>query len=391
MHTDNPHGNQDQRPLYPLYTSEEPFVLHLPPESSQSSIGPAQEKSSFRVSSRKSGVVAMETDFSDLDAMNCEGALGPKEESLVVSSYRNVEIGRTLTGEQAQDEDNLVSLLLRELDTLRDINMKLLDQLSLKEEEVQKKELEMMGDTQEAKAWGKPSEFLCQLLRVHKNQDEAMMSPVLLANQKRDQALRHITRQQQAAECDPTDTSSFGDSDSEVDELLQRVCDSTCAQEIAQLGSILVRCVRSVAQRRRDITAQKMKAVMDERDVSLAKCRSLQQEVMEEREHRVNKVELLKLQRERDAAVNDRERLEAQLQLVQAIHRPTPPAVDGQPLAPPLLSQLQQLTKDKHEVEAELLRWREAERDARDRVQRLERLVEVLRKKVGTGSLRAVV
>ncbi|XP_077587247.1 mirror-image polydactyly gene 1 protein isoform X3 [Stigmatopora nigra] len=320
MHTAKPHGNQDQPPLYPLYTNEEQFVLHPLPESSKSSIGSTQGKSSFRVSSRKSGVVALETDLSDLDAMNCEGALGPKEESFV-SRYRNVEIGRT---SQAQDEDKLVSLLLRELHTLRHINMKLLDQLSLKEEELQKKEVEMMGNTQEAKAWEKPSEFLGPVMRAHINHDEAMMSPVLLFNQRRDQAIRHITQQQKAAECDPTGITSFGDNDSEVDKLLQRVCDSTCAQEIAQLGSVLVRCVRSVAQRRRDITTQK--------------CWRLQQEVMEEREQRVNKEELLKLQREQDAAVNDRERLEAELPLLRAIHRPTPPPVDGQSLAPPLLS-----------------------------------------------------
>ncbi|XP_077587243.1 mirror-image polydactyly gene 1 protein isoform X2 [Stigmatopora nigra] len=249
--------------------------------------------------------------------------------------YRNVEIGRT---SQAQDEDKLVSLLLRELHTLRHINMKLLDQLSLKEEELQKKEVEMMGNTQEAKAWEKPSEFLGPVMRAHINHDEAMMSPVLLFNQRRDQAIRHITQQQKAAECDPTGITSFGDNDSEVDKLLQRVCDSTCAQEIAQLGSVLVRCVRSVAQRRRDITTQKVKAFKDERDLSLAKCWRLQQEVMEEREQRVNKEELLKLQREQDAAVNDRERLEAELPLLRAIHRPTPPPVDGQSLAPPLLS-----------------------------------------------------
>ncbi|XP_057715821.1 mirror-image polydactyly gene 1 protein [Corythoichthys intestinalis] len=401
MYTDNPKVNEElrqrlpsnQRPVNP-HSSVEPSVFQLPLETPHSSIVPfpAQGKTSCLVPSRKSGVVNMETDFSDLATETCEGPLLPTGECLV-SSHRDVGIGHTVTGVQAQDEDKKVSLLLRELDALRDINMKLLDQLSLKEEELHKKELEMMAETLEFKAWEKPSEFLDELLSARKNRDEAMMSRVLLANQERDEALSRVARLQQAAECDPIDTS-FGDSDSEMEEILQRVCNSACAQEVARLGSVLVERVRSEARRRRDITTQEMKAVMDERDGSLAKCRRLQQEVMQEREQRVNKEELIKLQRERDAAVDDRKRLEAELQLLRANYSSedlvkAPPPMDGP--APPLLSQLRQLTEDKREVEAELLRCREAERDARERVHRLERLVEVLRKKVGTGSLRAVV
>ncbi|XP_049895701.1 mirror-image polydactyly gene 1 protein-like, partial [Epinephelus moara] len=59
--------------------------------------------------------------------------------------------------------------------------------------------------------------------------------------------------------------------------------------------------------------------------------------------------------------------------------------------APPLQVQVQQLAREKQSMEAELQRCQEAEREARERVRRLERLVEVLRKKVGTGSLRAVI
>ncbi|KAI3367083.1 hypothetical protein L3Q82_008121 [Scortum barcoo] len=61
------------------------------------------------------------------------------------------------------------------------------------------------------------------------------------------------------------------------------------------------------------------------------------------------------------------------------------------PQTTPISVQLQQLSKEKQSVEAELQRCQEAEREARERVRRLERLVEVLRKKVGTGNLRAVI
>ncbi|XP_049597001.1 mirror-image polydactyly gene 1 protein isoform X1 [Syngnathus scovelli] len=314
------------------------------------------------------------------------------------SGHRDAAIGhRAAYGEAPPpDADRKMSLLLRELDALRDANKKLLERLSLKEEELQSKEAELMANTKQAKDWEGPSEFLEQLLSARKDRDEAMMSQVLLANQERDQALRHVARLQQAAKSDASDGPALGDSDLEAEELLGHVCQAVSAQEVAHLGRALVEHVRLATQRRRHMAAQEMEAVMEQRDGSLAKCRRLQQEVLREREQRPSKEELIKLQRERDAALDDRGRLEAEL--MQANHRfeqlakaPPPDDDDGHSRAPPLLAQLQQLTEDKHSVEAELLLSQEAERDARERVQRLERLVEVLRKKVGTGSLRPVV
>lgn len=57
----------------------------------------------------------------------------------------------------------------------------------------------------------------------------------------------------------------------DVDELLQCVCDADSVQEVEQFGSALVQRLRLAGQRRHDITAQEMKAVMEERDGSVAK------------------------------------------------------------------------------------------------------------------------
>lgn len=57
----------------------------------------------------------------------------------------------------------------------------------------------------------------------------------------------------------------------DVDELLQRVCGAESVQEIEQFGLVLVQHVRLARQRQNDITAQEMKAVMEERDGSVTK------------------------------------------------------------------------------------------------------------------------
>lgn len=57
----------------------------------------------------------------------------------------------------------------------------------------------------------------------------------------------------------------------DVDELLRHICDAGSVQEIQQFGSALVQRLQLARQRRSDITVQEMKAVMEERDGSVAK------------------------------------------------------------------------------------------------------------------------
>lgn len=56
----------------------------------------------------------------------------------------------------------------------------------------------------------------------------------------------------------------------DVDELLQCVCDADSGQEVQHFGSFLLQRLRSLRQRRNDIIAQEMKAVMEERDASVS-------------------------------------------------------------------------------------------------------------------------
>lgn len=59
--------------------------------------------------------------------------------------------------------------------------------------------------------------------------------------------------------------------DQDVDELLHSVCAADSAQDVQRLGSVLVQRLQMARQRRCDITAEEMKAVMEERDSSAAK------------------------------------------------------------------------------------------------------------------------
>ncbi|XP_034432120.1 mirror-image polydactyly gene 1 protein isoform X2 [Hippoglossus hippoglossus] len=285
------------------------------------------------------------------------------------SFHHDVVIGRV----QSFDRDKNISFLLKELDTVRRTNHRLQAELLQKDKELERRRFEEELRKEERE---RPAVVLEEVWSAQKDRDQALMSRLLLANEERDEALLHASRLLQAAELEKI---NLDDTNMDVDELLQCVCDADSAQEVEEFGSVLVQRLRLAQQRRSDITAQEMKAVMEERDGSVAKD------------------ELLRRQTERGGAVDDRRRLEAELQALRANHSPSPLLFHDEdsrvspPEARPVSVQMQQLSKEKQSVEAELQRCQEAEREANERVRRLERLVEVLRKKVGTGSVRAVI
>nr|XP_020477027.1 mirror-image polydactyly gene 1 protein [Monopterus albus] len=411
-HTDRPQAPQHlQEPL--TSCSPSPLVQR----SSVSPVSPQSHRRSVSpLSSRPPGVAGeMETDFSTTrgpspwadscgDAPDGGGASrspgSPTFRRHPVTADNSLHQDIMLARVQSFDRDKNISFLLKELDALREVNKKLQDQLVQKETDLQRREVEeeLREELREARGWERPAAVLEEVLAAQKDRDQALMSRLLLANEERDEAVLRLRRLHQATE---TENLKLEESDMDIDELLQCVCDADSVQEVERFGSFLVQRFRVARQRRSDITTQEMKAVMEERDGSVAKCKRLEQDLMQEREQRPIQAELLRLQRERDRALEDRRQLEAELQALranyscQALLTPPPllPSEGVSPThqAPPLQVQLQQLSKEKQSVEVELQLCREAEREACERVHRLERLVEVLRKKVGTGSLRAVV
>ncbi|XP_028250930.1 mirror-image polydactyly gene 1 protein isoform X2 [Parambassis ranga] len=299
---------------------------------------------------------------------------------------------------QSVSPDKNISFLLKELDALREVNNKLQEQLVQREKELQRREVEeeLKEEQREAQDWGRPAGLLEKVLAAQKARDQALMSRLLLANEERDEALLRARRLQQAAESEPV---TLQDADMDIEELLQRVCDADSAQEVQQFGSVLVQCLQLAQQRRSDITAQEMKAVMEERDECAVRCKRMEQDRHDRQQQASEETLMMMMQRERDGALEDRRRLEAEIRALRANHSsqntpPSQPSLPGDAVTHHTSStgvQHQHLSADQQSMEAELKRCQEAEREASERVCRLERLVEVLRKKVGTGSLRAII
>ncbi|XP_051723267.1 mirror-image polydactyly gene 1 protein isoform X2 [Ctenopharyngodon idella] len=323
------------------------------------------------------------------------------------------------------DKEKNIAFLLKELDSLRDLNKKLQDKLALKEKELETKLLD--SQLQEAELEARSSERAAALVeeiyKAQRERDQAVMARLRLANEERDEALLRAKKLQEATL--ELENIKPEESDVDLEELLNRVNSADSALAIEQSGAAIIEQIQRARERRSQITSEEMKAVIEERDTALTRCKRLEQELLRVKEPCLNsenstrhlaapnnrermskslqlEEELQEAQRERDKALVLSHTLEEELQTLRSVlqHQADETCLDSpatsnqsqsQSQIQPLLYRLQQLTSEHQSTQTQLCLAQEREKEANEKVQRLERLVEVLRKKVGTGSVRKVI
>ncbi|KAL7873169.1 hypothetical protein AOLI_G00122400 [Acnodon oligacanthus] len=323
------------------------------------------------------------------------------------------------------DKEKNIAFLLKELDSLRELNKKLQDKLALKEKELETMRLDsQLQETElEAHAYERASALVEEIYKAQRERDQAVMARLRLANEERDEALLRAKKLQEAAL--ELENINPEESDMDLEELLNRVSSADSALSIERSGMAIMERIQKARERRSKITSEEMKAVIEERDSALTRCKRLEQELLQSREpsqsssvrqlttpnnqERVRKiqVELQATQRERDMAVELNHKLEAELQSIRSAQQSqwhecswkepsrslSSTYEKDSPAAPSqtLLNRLQQVTSELQSTQTQLRLTQESESEAAAKVQKLERLVEVLRKKVGTGSVRTVI
>lgn len=327
------------------------------------------------------------------------------------------------------DKEKNIAFLLKELDSLRDLNKKLQDKLALREKELETKLLDtqLQESQMEAQACERAGALVEEIYKAQRERDQAVMARLRLANEERDEALLRAKKLQQAAM--ELESINPEESDMDLEELLNRVNSADSALGIERSGAAILERLQKAKERRAKITAEEMRTVMEERDGALARCKRLEQELHHAREQSqtsannarhlpaennqecVRKEELEVSQRDRDKALELCQKLEEELQTLRLFHsqnvmQAEETAVKEQGAATPalpltsetkgnqnqaLVARLQLLASEHQNLQAQLRRSQDAEREASEKVQKLERLVEVLRKKVGTGSVRTVI
>ncbi|XP_067847565.1 mirror-image polydactyly gene 1 protein isoform X2 [Heptranchias perlo] len=334
------------------------------------------------------------------------------------------------------DDNRRIAFLLKELNAVRESNKKLQDKLSEKERELEvlKLDTELQEKAVEAKIAEKAAVLVEEVYHAQKERDAAVMSRLRLANEERDEAVLRAKQLEQAFE--GLENINPEENDMTLQELLNRINNADTRRAVDKNGDLIVDRIHKTRERKKKITAEEMNAVIEERDAALARCKRLEQELhrleeqnqtmannprqltTENNQQHALKAQLLTTQKERDSVFQQCKKQDEEIQtlrLYYSLHKSLSQeasltdqfnfalgtyndalrASEGIMSAThqqneDLANQLQLAVAEQANLEIKLQQTLEAKNELNEKVQKLERLVDVLRKKVGTGNIRTV-
>ncbi|XP_043929485.1 mirror-image polydactyly gene 1 protein [Protopterus annectens] len=335
------------------------------------------------------------------------------------------------------DNEKNISFLMKELDTMRNTNKKLQEKIYEKDRQLEtlKLDIDLQEKAIEAKFAEKAAALIEEVYSAQRERDAAVMARLRLANEERDEAILRAKRLEQAVE--ELENINPEENDMTLQELLHRISNAESGLAIEKNGAVIVDRIQKTKERKQKITAEEMKAVIEERDIALGKCKRLEQELHHLKEQsqasanntrhltaannqeRALKAQLSSMQNERDHAAERCKKLEDELQTLRvyySLHKSLSQEAsvkghltsvlsshegalcnkDGCTSAAyhqmeELESQLQIALTEKADLEVKLQQALEAKNEANEKTHALERLVDVLRRKVGAGTVRTVI
>ncbi|XP_059566887.1 mirror-image polydactyly gene 1 protein isoform X2 [Myotis daubentonii] len=335
------------------------------------------------------------------------------------------------------NKDKTIAFLQTELDILRASHKKLQEKLSKEDKEQRelKLKLELYEKATEAQIAEKTAALVEEVYFAQRERDEAIMSRLQIANEERDEAIARANHMEMSLKL--LENINPEENDMTLQELLNRINNADTGMAIEKNGAIIVDRIYKTKACEKRITAEEMNAVIEERDAALSQCKRLEQELhrlkeqnqtsannvrhltAENNQERALKAKLLAMQQARETAVQQYKKLEEEIQTLRvyySLHKSLSQEENlkdqfnhtlttyeealknrenivsiTQQQNEELAAQLQHALADRVNLESELRLAVEASRAADDKVQKLERLVDVLRKKVGAGPVRTVI
>lgn len=335
------------------------------------------------------------------------------------------------------NKETSVAYLQKELEILRANNKKLQEKLA--KEDKEKRKLKLQLDLHEKAAEAAIAERTAALVEevyfAQRERDEAIMCRLQLALEERDEAIARMKHMEMSLKM--LENINPEENDMTLQELLNRINNADTGIAIQKDGAVIVDRIYKTKECKKRITAEEMSAVIEERDAALSQCKRLHQELhrlkeqnqtsanntrhptAENNQERALKAKLLSMQQARETAIEQYKRLEEEIQTLRVYYslhkslsqeetlkdqfnhalsiyedalknRESVVSITQQQNEE-LATQLQQALTEHADMELQLQCAVEVSRAASEKVQKLERLVDVLRKKVGTGTVRTVI
>uniref|UniRef100_A0A8C3LSZ4 Mirror-image polydactyly 1 n=1 Tax=Chrysolophus pictus TaxID=9089 RepID=A0A8C3LSZ4_CHRPC len=298
-----------------------------------------------------------------------------------------------------------------------------------------KLDLELQERATEAKIAEKIAALVEEVYSAQRERDKAVMARLRLANEERDEAFLRVRRLEESLK--ELENINPEENDMTLQELLNRINNADTGIDILKNGAIILNRIHRTKERKKKIIAEEMNAVIEQRDAALSQCKRLEQELhhlkeqnqtsanntrhltAENNQERALKAELIALQQEKEATLQQCRKLEEEIQRLRvhySLHKPLSQGVslndwlrcavissegglkDREDIVTitygqlkDLGAQLQQAQSEQQDTKLKLQKALEALKEANEKVQKLERLVDVLRKKVGAGTIRTVI
>ncbi|XP_056401219.1 mirror-image polydactyly gene 1 protein isoform X1 [Hyla sarda] len=327
-----------------------------------------------------------------------------------------------------------LTALLQEVDYLRQSNKKLREALMSKERDLEtlKVDVQLLEQATEAKIAEKSAVLVREVYSAQRERDEAIMARLRLANEERDEALLRVQQLQQYIQ--QMEDINPKESDMTLQELLDKLDEAEDGADIVQNGDLILDHIKRSQERREQITAEEMGAVIIERDTARAQCKHLEKELHLLRESKqictdivtaqktfdpASKAPVTFLQHNQDKLIEDYRKLEEEIQTLHvyySLHQSLSQEVNlkeqysralnlydnalknrgellrvTQQQNENLERQLREAQCQNSELKESLRKATACQKEMEDKAHKLERLVDVLRKKVGAGSVRTMI
>ncbi|XP_054056309.1 mirror-image polydactyly gene 1 protein isoform X1 [Rissa tridactyla] len=308
------------------------------------------------------------------------------------------------------------AFLLKELDTLRAKNKKLQDKLSERDKELKtiKLDLELQERATEAKIAEKIAALVEEVYSAQRERDEAVMARLRLANEERDEAFLWVQRLEESLK--ELENINPEENDMTLQELLNRINNADTGIDILKNGAIILNRIHRTKERKKKIIAEEMNAVIEQRDAALSQCKRLEQELhhlkeqnqtsanntrhltAENNQERALKADLIALQQEKEAALQQCKKLEEEIQTLHVYYSLSKSLSEGMSLKDQLnctsgtceggpqgregvvtltyrqiedlAAQLQQARSEQKDTELKLQKALEASQEANEKVQK---------------------
>ncbi|KAM7154568.1 mirror-image polydactyly gene 1 protein isoform 3-T4 [Molossus nigricans] len=371
----------------------------------------AQPDEQLTENAQKSNELVHEAVDTPLSEQKSRGFPQPGEETSHCTTEKSNSVGQTnelhyectIPSQVTSDlnKDKTIAFLQTELDIFRASNKKLQEKLSKEDKEKRKLKLalELHEKATEAQIAEKTAALVEEVYFAQRERDEAMMSRVQLANEERDEAIARAKQMEMSLKV--LENINPEENDMTLQELLNRINNADTGIAIEENGAVIVDRIYKTKARKKRITAEEMNAVIEERDAALSQAKLLA--MQEARETAVQQyktleeeIQTLRVYYSLHKSLSQEENLKDQFNHTLSTYEEALKNRENivsitQQQNEELATQLQQALADRANMELELRRAVEASQAASDKVQKLERLVDVLRKKVGTGTVRTVI